>query len=248
MTTVSIKNFATLTRLPGSVESELKALLTFPNPAWQEKQRRGHWNGNTPKEILGFKKEGGGLLIPRGFTEQALELLKQSGVVYRKKDKRRTLPEIDFSFSKNLRDYQEEAVKAVLDRDFGTLKAPTGSGKTVIALAVIAARRQPALIVVHTKELLNQWVDQIGAFLGIPADQVGIIGGGKKRIGEAVTVALVKSLSKCAKEIAPHIGFLVVDECHRAVTTTYKEAITAFDCRYMLGLSATPWRRDGLPS
>jgi superfamily II DNA or RNA helicase len=115
-----------------------------------------------------------------------------------------------------------------------------------MALALIARHRQPALIVVHTKELLEQWQARIETFLGIPAREVGIIGNGKKRIGDKITVALVQSLYKCAGEIAPHVGHLVIDECHRTPSRTFTEAVTAFDCRYMLGLSATPWRRDGL--
>ena len=114
-----------------------------------------------------------------------------------------------------------------------------------MALYLIALRRQPALVVVHTKELMDQWIDRIGAFLGIPARKVGIIGGGKKRIDHKITVGLVQSLYKCASEVAPHIGHLVIDECHRAPSRTFTECVTAFDSRFMLGLSATPWRRDG---
>jgi superfamily II DNA or RNA helicase len=113
----------------------------------------------------------------------------------------------------------------VLTRDLGTLAAPTGSGKTVMGLAVIAARRQPALIVVHNKELLDQWVARIEAFLGIPPQEVGIIGGGKKWIGQKITVGLVQSLYKCAGEVAPHIGFLVADECHRAPARTFTQVL-----------------------
>jgi superfamily II DNA or RNA helicase len=110
----------------------------------------------------------------------------------------------------------------------------------------VAQRQQPALIVVHTKELLEQWVDRIGTFLGIPASEVGRIGGGKQKVGEKITVALVQSLYKCADDVAPHIGFLIVDECHRTPSRTFTEAVMAFDSRFMLGLSATPWRRDRL--
>jgi len=131
-------------------------------------------------------------------------------------------------------------------RDFGALSAPTGSGKTVVTLALIAKRRQPVLIVVHTRELQDQWMARIETFLGIPREEVGIIGGGKKRIGSKITVALVQSLYKVAGDICHHVGHLVVDECHRAPSRTFTEAVTAFDCHYMTGLSATPWRRDGL--
>jgi len=111
---------------------------------------------------------------------------------------------------------------------------------------VIAARRQPALVIVHTKELLNQWIDRAETFLGISAKEVGIIGDGKHTIGDRITIATVQSLYKCANEIRDHIGFLIVDECHRAPSRTFTEAVTAFDSKYMLGLSATPWRRDKL--
>lgn len=124
--------------------------------------------------------------------------------------------------------------------------APTGSGKTILALNLIVRRGQPTLIVVHTKELMDQWGSRIATFLGTPAREAGVIGNGKKRIGAKITVALVQSLYKCAGEVAPHVGHLVVDECHRAPSRTFTEAVTAFDCRLMLGLSATPWRRDGL--
>jgi superfamily II DNA or RNA helicase len=111
---------------------------------------------------------------------------------------------------------------------------------------MIARRRQPALIVVHTKDLARQWMQRIETFLDIPAEQIGMIGGGKKTIGERVTVAMVQSLYKCAEDVSHQIGHLVVDECHRAPSRTFTEAVTDFDARYMLGLSATPWRRDNL--
>jgi superfamily II DNA or RNA helicase len=134
----------------------------------------------------------------------------------------------------------------MLKKDFGTLSAPTGSGKTVMALYLIAQRRQPALITVHTRELQEQWADRIETFLGIPKKKIGVIGGGKMEIGKHVTVATVQTLYKCAREVSSKIGFLIVDECHRAPSRTFTEAVSAFDSNFMLGLSATPWRRDGL--
>jgi superfamily II DNA or RNA helicase len=134
----------------------------------------------------------------------------------------------------------------MLKRDFGTLSAPTGSGKTIMGLYLIAKRRQPTVVIVHTKDLAHQWIQRIEQFLGIPGDQVGLLGAGKKRIGEKVTVALVQTLYRMTDDVAPRIGQIVVDECHRAPSRTFTEAVTAFDSRYMLGLSATPWRRDKL--
>ena len=246
---IKIDNQASLyptVRLPVPVLRQILARLSFPNPAYQEAQKRGYWTGDLEREIMGYRIKGDTLIIPRGFTRQLVGILRWAGIQYHLEDRRRTLPPVDFKFQGELRDFQEEAVQAVLSRDFGTLTAPTGSGKTVMALALIAQRRQPALVVCHTKELIDQWTDRIGAFLGIPPREVGVIGGGKKLIGEKITVALVQSLYKCAGEVAPHVGHLVVDECHRVPSRIFTEAVTAFDCRFMLGLSATPWRRDGL--
>jgi superfamily II DNA or RNA helicase len=184
--------------------------------------------------------------MPRGFIGQVLGLLQEAGLTWHINDQRRRLSEVDIQFLGKLKDFQSSAVKAGLQRDFGTMAAPTGAGKTVIALAIIAARRQPTIIVVHSKELLHQWRERIGTFLGIPEAAIGVIGDGQRTVGEKITVALVQTLYKCSSAIAPRIGFLVVDECHRCPSRTFTEAVTAFDAAYMLGLSATPWRRDGL--
>jgi superfamily II DNA or RNA helicase len=153
---------------------------------------------------------------------------------------------VDFSFRGELRAFQETAVERMLARDFGTLSAPTGSGKTVMALNMVARRRQPAIVIVHTKDLAAQWVERIEAFLGIPPAECGMIAGGRAKIGARISVALVQSLYKCAEEVSKHIGFVVADECHRCPSRTFTEAVAGFDARFMLGLSATPWRRDNL--
>ncbi|MDO9533275.1 MAG: DEAD/DEAH box helicase [Deltaproteobacteria bacterium] len=247
MITVTVSNGVELTgRIPGQVRDTIRERLTFTNPQWEENEKRGFSNWQTPQELCYLADHGGRLTIPRGFARQLVEILKKSRVQYRIDDRRRTMPEVDFTFKGELRDFQETAVDAMAARDFGTLAAATGSGKTVMALALVARRRQPGLIVVHTKELQEQWIDRIETFLGIPANEVGRIGGGTKRTGDKITVALVQSLYKCAGAISPFIGHLVIDECHRSPSRTFTEAVTSFDCRYMTGLSATPWRRDSL--
>jgi hypothetical protein len=187
-------NLYPLNRLPGAAVAQIKARLTFPNPAFLDAERRGFYAGHIPREIRGYRQEGNLLTLPRGFTGQLIGILRGAGVRFRIEDRRRVLPEVEFTFHGKLHDFQEEAVEAMAARDFGTLAAPTGSGKTVMALHMVARRRQPTIIVVHTKELADQWVAQIGKFLGIPAREVGIIGGGKKRIGSKISVALVQSL------------------------------------------------------
>ena len=226
--------------------ADIRRRLTFPNQAWLENERRGFSNYKTPALLECFEPSPDGLSFPRGFTGQACRIAKRYGEDVTVVDNRREFPDVDFHFIGTLKPFQQDAVNDVLAKPFGTLQAPTGSGKTVMALALIAARKQPALIVVHMKELLHQWIERIETFTGIPKTEIGIIGGGKMQIGNKITVALVQSLCKCADDVFEYIGFLIVDECHRCPSKTFLDVVTAFDCKYMLGLSATPWRRDRL--
>ena len=244
---IRLKNNLRLTGIPNELRQILIDKLAFPNPKWIENNRMGRWNGGVPQTLKFYSKiKQDGLWIPRGFIRQLILLCRKHDVTYEIEDLRRSLPPVDIRFSGRLRDFQQKAVEKMLSKEFGTLSSPTGSGKTVMALHMIAERRQPALIVVHTKDLSRQWIERIESFLDIPADQIGTIGGGKKNIGERITVATVQSLYKCADEVSQHIGHLVVDECHRAPSRTFTEAVTDFDSKFMLGLSATPWRRDNL--
>lgn len=244
---VIIKNNLKITGIPEEFVQILMAKLRFPNPKWIENQRMGRWNKGIPKELKFYKKAGdGGLVIPRGYIRQLIYLARRDKIQYELVDKRRTLADVEFTFSGQLKHFQQQAVSAMLAKEFGILNAATGAGKTVIALYMIAQRRQPSVIVVHTKELAAQWTDRISTFLNIDSEKVGFIGGGKLKIGDQITVAMVQSLYKCADDVAEKTGFLVVDECHRCPSRTFTEAVTAFDSKYMLGLSATPFRRDKL--
>ncbi len=244
---ININNAITINRnLPFIVEDHLHKRMTFVNPAYVEKEKHGYWTGDTPRELSFLERTDEGLIIPRGFISQLLSIFNRYGISYTIDDKTRSLPEVPFEFRGQLYPFQEEAVKAVLKNRFGVIDAPAGSGKTVIGLYVIAKRRQPALVIVHTKELMNQWQARAVEYLGLSEDEIGLIGGCKKEIGPRLTIGIVNSVYKIADELRDYIGFLIVDECHRTPAKTFTEAVTAFDSRYMLALSATPFRRDGL--
>ncbi len=244
---ITITDNLRLKGVPGELKQALLEKLEFPNPKWVENERMGRWNRGTPRVLTFYDKVGAdGLWIPRGYLRQLILTCRQMGVDHRIEDRRRRLPPVDFDFRAELRPFQQAAVEQMLPRDFGTLSSPTGSGKTVMALALVARRQQPAIIVVHTKDLASQWVERIETFLGIPPAECGMIAGGRVRTGERITVALVQSLYKCADQVAGRIGFVVVDECHRCPSRIFTEAVTRFDSMYMLGLSATPYRRDNL--
>jgi len=244
---ITITSNLRLENIPPAIMEILTEQLEFINPKWAENERMGRWNRGTPRMLRFYDRVGrAGLWIPRGYIRHVIQLCRRNGIHYEIDDRRRSFDCTDYAFKGRLRPFQQTAVERMLSKDFGTLSSATGSGKTIMALYMVARRNQPALIVVHTKDLAEQWIERIETFLGIPAEEVGRIGAGKKSVGTKITVALVQSLYKIAEEIARHIGFLVVDECHRCPSRTFTEAVSSFDCKYMLGLSATPYRRDKL--
>jgi superfamily II DNA or RNA helicase len=243
---ITLANCIDIAGAPEHLVRKIRETFTIENPMWIDNDRMSRWNGGTAHWLTFYENHPDGLTIPRGAMGLILYFCKEMDVRYQIIDKRRTLPPVDFTFVGFLKGYQQQATTDILCRDFGVLQAPTGSGKTVMALSIIAERRQPCLIVVHTKELLSQWVERIEEFLAIPRAEIGIIGNGKHRIGEQVTVGIINSIYPIAESLKNHFGHIVVDECHRCPSRTFSEAVASFDCRYMLGLSATPYRRDGL--
>lgn len=242
-----LSNRLAVSDAPEELVADLKRVLTLKNPKWEENRKMGRFNRGVPEFLKLYQTaKSGDILLPRGFVAQVIRMCRNRGIDYELIDRRRELPEVAFEFQGELKPFQAAAVEKLLRKEFGTLCAPTGAGKTVIGLYMIARRRQPALVLVHTKSLALQWVERIETFLGIPGESVGMIGDGKREVGEKVTVALVQTLYKCADEVSPKIGYLLVDECHRAPSRTFTEAVATFDSRYMLGLTATPWRRDRL--
>lgn len=230
-----------LEQIDRDLEKALKDQLTIDNPKYIAARRYGRWIGNKLKaKLYYYEQEPGGLRFPRGFANRAIELCQELGVEPEILDERRRLADHQFSFQAKLRPYQDEAVQMLCSRSFGVLEAGTGSGKTVMALAAIARRRQPTIVIVHTKELLYQWRDRIEEFMGIEA---GLIGDSKFEI-QPLTVAIVNSARKRTEELAPRFGHLIVDECHRVPATLFTDVVSHFDSYFLLGLSATAFRSD----
>ncbi len=172
---LTIDNNAILTGYTPELYRELTGKFTLDNPAYLKAVQFGRYCGNIDKTIELWEQKRSSLILPRGAASGILRTAKKHGLVAFV-DNRLSLPELDLSFQGALRLYQQQAVTEILQKHFGVLKAGTGSGKTVMALAIIAARRQPTLILVHTKELLFQWRNRIKTFLSVDA---GLIGGGR---------------------------------------------------------------------
>jgi superfamily II DNA or RNA helicase len=227
---------------PESLRAAIRQQLTVNNPKYMDAKRYSRWVGKQLKpKLYFFREEGDTIIFPRGFANRAVQLCRrQLGGGPEIVDRRRKLAEIDISFTGQLRPYQQQAVDDVVQRSFGVLEAGTGSGKTVMALNVIARRRQPTIIIVHSRELLHQWMERISTFLGIEAGQAG----GGRFAPQPLTVAIVNTARKRLEELAPHFGQIIVDECHRVPASLFTDVVSGFDAFYMLGLSATAFRRE----
>lgn len=242
--TLTVGADASLRGASPALLAALKRQLSVDNPQYLDAKKYGRWLGKGIRPQLFFFREQGGLFtFPRGHANQAVLLARKiMGQDPQIIDVRRQLPPVDFVFHGELRPYQQAAAAAISLRDFAVLEAGTGSGKTVIALAVIAKRCQTTLVLVHTRELLYQWAERAETFL---QTQAGLIGDGHCNI-QPLTIAIVNSARRRLAELVPCFGQICVDECHRVPASLFTEVVTAFDCRYSLGLSATAFRRDGL--
>ncbi|CCO24358.1 DEAD/DEAH box helicase [Maridesulfovibrio hydrothermalis] len=240
---VRISNDLILSGIPLDLMKTLKESLTLTNPEYVKALKYRGRSGRIAKYIKMFSGDKKGRLhCPRGFGLELHQLVKDAGEDIEYKDCRRELEPVDFVFKGELRNYQKQALNSFTQRSQGILEAGTGAGKTVMALALIAERKQPCLVIVHTKELLLQWVDRIHQFTGEMAGQVG---NGKFDI-QPLTVATIQTARNRLDELVPAFGHIVVDECHRTPASTFQEVVTCFDAKYLTGLSATPYRADGL--
>ena len=187
------------------------------------------------------------LALPRGCLSELEALLTGLGVRIEVVDQRFGGTPIATAFNGTLRPEQQDAMRAILAHDMGVLSAGTAFGKTVVAAHVIAERKVNTLILVHRQQLLDQWRARLATFLDIDEKEIGEIGGGKKKARGVIDVALLQSLGRQGRvdEIVAGYGQLIFDECHHLPAGTFEQIAKAAPARYVLGLSATPTRKDG---
>lgn len=234
-------------QLPQALVNRLIRLAAFPNPEFYKAQamRMSVWN--KPRVIGCAENYPQHIALPRGCLDSALSFLRYNNIAAELIDKRFAGTECNAVFTGNLRAEQEEAVSALLRYDTGVLCAPTAFGKTVTAAAVIARRKVNTLILVHRTELLKQWQERLAVFLQV-GDSIGIIGGGKHKPCGNIDIAVVQSISRHG-EVEPLVrnyGQIIVDECHHIGAVSFSAILKETNARYLLALTATPIRRDGL--
>jgi hypothetical protein len=228
------------------VERRINERLVFTNPDYELRHSRGEWIGSIPPQINCIRRTAGQILLPRGFLDQFLEILKKVDQPFRLVDRRRLLDPVPIEFHGQLKEYQQEAAETVLEKDFATLVGGPKSGKTIVAVYSIAQRRQPTLILVPNLGLIDGWLTKIENFLQIPTSEVGLIVNGTKRIGKVITLAHTGEIIRHWRHIRDHVGYLILDECQRCPSRTFTQLLTNFDTRYMLGLTTSTQRRDRL--
>ncbi len=185
--------------------------------------------------------------LPRGCYEDVVSLLNQLNVEVEVEDVRVDGAAIDVSFCGELRPQQKAAQRKLLKHDTGVLDATTAFGKTVLAASMIAARGRNTLVLVHRKQLLDQWAARLSEFLDLHGSTIGRIGGGKKKPGGFIDVATVQSLVRkgVVNDCVADYGHLIVDECHHLSARSFELVVRAAKAKYVLGLSATVTRKDG---
>lgn len=233
--------------LPQVLANRLIRLAAFQNPEFYKAQAMRLPVWDKPRVIGCAENFPKHIALPRGCLDGILNLLSANHIQAVVQDERYSGESIAVSFHGTLRLDQEAAVAAMLHHDAGVLCAPTAFGKTVTAAAMIARRGVNTLVLVHRTELLTQWQERLQSFLEVGKETVGRIGGGKAKPTGKIDIAVMQSLSRKG-EISPLIenyGQIIVDECHHVGAVSFDSLLKQAKARYVLGLTATPIRRDG---
>jgi superfamily II DNA or RNA helicase len=234
--------------IPSWMLSRIKHLASFSNPKFYEKQKLRLSVFQTPRVIKCYEEDVFQIRLPRGLFEGIRGFCEQSGTSLEVLNKRLSQAPVDFEFSGELTAIQTQAIRQVLKHDMGILVAPPGAGKTVMGCFAVVARKVPTLILAHRKPLLEQWRSQLMRLLGLKSKQIGQVGGGRNRQTGMVDLAMLQSLGsiKNLEEFFAGYGFVIVDECHHLPAFSFESCIKKSNARFVLGLTATPYRWDGL--
>ncbi|MGB0713766.1 MAG: TOTE conflict system archaeo-eukaryotic primase domain-containing protein [Gammaproteobacteria bacterium] len=233
--------------LPPALINRLIRIAAFQNPEFHQAQALRMSTFGKPRVISCTEDHPQHIALPRGCLDAVRTLLTDHGIATALEDKRFSGREIGVSFQGQLRPDQQQASEALLHDDTGVLSATTAFGKTVVAAHVIAARGVNTLVLVHRRQLMTQWKQRLGQFLDLDPKRIGQIGGGKRSPGGEIDIAVIQSLNRkgVVDDIVADYGQIIVDEAHHVSAAGFEQVLSQVKARYVLGLTATPVRKDG---
>lgn len=233
--------------LPPVLLNRLIRLAAFQNPEFYKAQAMRLPTYDKPRVISCAEELPKYLGLPRGSLDDVTALLRAYSIEVEVVDERFVGIPIQVAFQGSLRPLQQEAAMALLAHDIGILCATTAFGKTVVASWLVAARKVNTLILVHRRQLLDQWKERLAAFLELPPKSIGQIGGGKVKPTGIVDIAVIQSLYRKGevKDIVAEYGQVIVDECHHLSAFSFEKVLRQVKARNVIGLTATPIRKDG---
>lgn len=231
---------------PG-LRNRLLRLAAFQNPEFYKAQAMRLSTYDKPRVIACAEDHPHHIALPRGCLDDVRQTLTDLGVRIDVRDERCAGDRLDVTFHGELRPEQQVAADAMLRHDTGVLAATTAFGKTVVAAWLIAQRGVNTIVLVHRRQLLDQWIERLAAFLGTPAISIGRIGGGRSRPTGKIDVAIIQSLVRkgVVDDRIAQYGHVVIDECHHLSAHSFELVARQAKARFVLGLSATVARKDG---
>jgi Type III restriction enzyme, res subunit/Transposase, Mutator family len=198
------------------MEDRLIRIAAFQNPEFYKAQAMRISTYGKPRVISCSESFPEHIGLPRGCLEDVLNIFKRHGVRTEVQDERTVGQRIDVSFHAELRAEQLDAANQVLAHVQGILSAPTAFGKTVVGAYFIARRAVGTLVLVHRRQLMDQWRERLAAFLELPISNIGQFGGGKNKRTGLVDVAVIQSLQNkgSVQDFVVEYGHVIVAECH----------------------------------
>ena len=233
--------------LSPALKNRLIRLAAFPNPEFYKAQAMRLPTHDKPRLIACCSDHADYIAIPRGCLEDLCRLLSDLKIKLSLREELQKGVSLKTKFLGKLRDSQEAAATALLKTDMGVLSATTAFGKTVIGAWLIAKRKVNTLVLVHRKQLQEQWIERLTSFLELPKGSIGRIGGGKRKPTGLIDIAVIQSLVRkgIVDEIVTQYGHIIVDECHHLPASSFEQVARATKAKYLTGLTATVTRKDG---
>jgi superfamily II DNA or RNA helicase len=218
------------------------------NPEFFKVQAKRLSTHAIPRNIICCDEMDNILVLPRGCKNDLITLLNEYSITPDFRDFTNPGTEIHINFNGHLRPEQEQAIIKLIEHPTGILSAATGFGKTVVAASLIAKRKKNTLVIVHRKQLIDQWKERLSSFLKLNENQIGQIGGGKNKLSGIIDIATIQSLNYKGeiKEQVSQYGQIIVDECHHISAYSFERVLKKVNAKYIYGLTATPTRKDGL--